>query len=251
MSYSFTTKNKTFGGAARPLVCAPLTGENAAELSANVAFINSMTSPPDVIEWRADAYGGTDYDARLAAMRVSLPNTPLIFTLRAADEGGFKTIPDKEREKIYENIIKTHDADVIDVEYASPFRDGIIRAAKDNDVKVIVSFHDFKKTPSKDEMPVTLNKMRETGCDIVKIAVTPNCMDDVLALLAASTDFYKTSFGFPAITISMGDLGKITRVAGGAFGSVLTFGALQKESAPGQLPSERLSEITRILYSRD
>ena len=42
---------------------------------------------------------------------------------------------------------------------------------------------------------------------------------------------------------SMGELGKVTRVRGGAFGSVMTFASKGKASAPGQIDAETLSKM--------
>ncbi|MDD6893928.1 MAG: type I 3-dehydroquinate dehydratase, partial [Lactobacillus sp.] len=44
--------------------------------------------------------------------------------------------------------------------------------------------------------------------------------------------------------MAMGDLGKVTRMAGEVFGSALTFGAVEKASAPGQLS---IAELRRAL----
>jgi len=41
----------------------------------------------------------------------------------------------------------------------------------------------------------------------------------------------------------MGELGKVTRVRGGAFGSVMTFASKGKASAPGQIDAETLSKM--------
>jgi 3-dehydroquinate dehydratase-1 len=52
----------------------------------------------------------------------------------------------------------------------------------------------------------------------------------------------------PLITMSMGDLGMISRIAGGIFGSDLTFGSGGKTSAPGQIPMDELRAAMKILY---
>jgi 3-dehydroquinate dehydratase-1 len=52
----------------------------------------------------------------------------------------------------------------------------------------------------------------------------------------------------PLITVSMGTLGIISRIAGGMFGSDMTFGAVEKTSAPGQIPiAELRASIKTIL----
>lgn len=53
----------------------------------------------------------------------------------------------------------------------------------------------------------------------------------------------------PLITMSMGELGMVTRLSGHLTGSVMTFGALttEKASAPGQIPIKELKQILTTL----
>ena len=62
----------------------------------------------------------------------------------------------------------------------------------------------------------------------------PQCSEDVLCLLDASISCRK-SLNSPLISISMGDLGKISRVYAGQFGSDITFASLKDSTAPGQI----------------
>lgn len=48
--------------------------------------------------------------------------------------------------------------------------------------------------------------------------------------------------------MSMGGKGVISRVAGEIFGSDMTFGAVNKVSAPGQLEAGKLVEILKTLH---
>ncbi|CDI58949.1 3-dehydroquinate dehydratase [Lactobacillus helveticus CIRM-BIA 951] len=47
--------------------------------------------------------------------------------------------------------------------------------------------------------------------------------------------------------MAMGDIGKVTRVAGQVFGSSLSFGAVGKTSAPGQLSIDDLRNAESYL----
>ncbi|MCT6891382.1 MAG: type I 3-dehydroquinate dehydratase, partial [Lactobacillus sp.] len=69
---------------------------------------------------------------------------------------------------------------------------------------------------------------------------------DVLTLLAATTEM-KAEIANPLITMAMGDIGKVTRVAGQVFGSSLSFGAVGKTSAPGQLSIADLRNAEKYL----
>ncbi len=51
----------------------------------------------------------------------------------------------------------------------------------------------------------------------------------------------------PVITMSMGPIGQLSRVAGSVTGSAVTFGAGAEASAPGQLGAAELKQILDIL----
>ena len=112
----------------------------------------------------------------------------------------------------------------------------------------MASSHDFGKTPEYDEIVRRLRKMRELGADIPKIAVMPQSKKDVLALLSATEEMATDYADRPIITMSMKGTGAISRLCGEVFGSALTFGAVGKASAPGQIGTEDLAEALRIIH---
>lgn len=124
----------------------------------------------------------------------------------------------------------------------------IISKAHDFNVKVVSSNHDFDKTPEKEELIRRLCKMQELNADIPKIAVMPTCRRDVLMLLDATLEMTESYADRPIITMSMAGTGVISRLAGEAFGSALTFGAATKASAPGQIPVNELKQVLDILH---
>jgi 3-dehydroquinate dehydratase-1 len=91
--------------------------------------------------------------------------------------------------------------------------------------------------------------MRQSGADVVKLAVMPQNAEDVVTLLQETSHFHRNFPETPVITMSMGPLGCISRVAGETFGSCVTFGAFDKASAPGQLPVDELNEVLTILHN--
>ena len=109
-----------------------------------------------------------------------------------------------------------------------------------------MSNHDFQATPSVTEIVKRLTGMAELGADVPKIAVMPQSVDDVLALLTA-TNQARQMLTQPLITMSMGDLGKVSRVAGEVFGSCLSFATVGAGSAPGQVALERLRPMLQTL----
>ena len=115
-------------------------------------------------------------------------------------------------------------------------------------MKVVVSNHDFEKTPSKEEIVARLQKMQELGADLPKIAVMPQCKKDVLTLLAATEEMTGNYADRPIITMSMAKDGVISRFCGEEFVSALTFGAAGQTSAPGQIEVEKLRGVLEIFH---
>lgn len=95
-------------------------------------------------------------------------------------------------------MAKSKLVDIVDVELftGDEFVKEMIEVAHENGVKVIMSNHDFFKTPSKEEIVSRLCKMQELGADIVKIALMPEKEEDVLTVLSATLDMKKIMLKF-------------------------------------------------------
>ena len=105
---------------------------------------------------------------------------------------------------------------------------------------MILSYHNFEATPDPDYIIDTLFQAREMGADIAKVAVMPHDFENVLTLMQATLMSRKNGLKIPAIAISMGALGSLTRLAGKLFGSDITFASSETPSAPGQIPTRLL-----------
>ena len=114
--------------------------------------------------------------------------------------------------------------DLLDIElFANPLAaDTLIHEAKKMGIKIVLCNHDFQKTPSQEEIVARLRQMQMRQADICKIAVMPQDATDVLTLLSATNEMYTHYASVPIVTMSMGQLGMISRVTGQLFGSALT-----------------------------
>lgn len=110
-----------------------------------------------------------------------------------------------------------------------------------------MSYHNFAETPPIDYLIDKIKEQISSGANVPKIAVMPKTEEDVLTLLSATLKA-RMEIDTPIITMSMGKLGMISRVAGSIFGSDLTFGASKKASAPGQIPINDLKTAMNILF---
>jgi len=239
-------------GEGMPKICVPIVGKTTEEIIKIAESFQNMSL--DLVEWRADwfekVFDYRELQDTLERLRKVLGEIPILFTFRTAKEGGEKGI---EREQYFElNRIAAESGmiDLLDVEIFSEEEIvyEIIKNAHDNGIKVIASNHDFQKTPEKEEILSRLMKMQDMGADILKIAVMPQSKKDVLTLLAATEEMVTDLAKKPVVTISMAGTGVVSRIAGEAFGSAMTFGAVEKVSAPGQIPVEELHQILKILH---
>lgn len=208
----------------------------------------------DIVEWRIDHFDdiGNFEQIKKAGqkLREIITDKPILFTFRTAKEGGEKAIEPQDYINLNKAMIDTGLVDLIDLELFtgdSLVRDAIAYAHSKG-VKVIVSNHDFDKTPAKEEIVKRLCKMQELGADLPKIALMPQSRADVLTLLGATSEMYEKHADRPLITMSMGKLGVVSRLSGEVFGSAATFGAAKTASAPGQISVKDLRMVLDIFH---
>ena len=236
-----------------PLICIPLVATDKKELLDQAASIKSLS--PDLVEWRADGYKGVqeipDCLAALDALRSVIGTIPLIFTCRIEAEGGMQPLSQAARRRIIDAAIQSKVIDIVDIELINDdeFIRAIRIAAANHGVKLILSYHDFQKTPDEDFILDKLKQAQTLGADMAKVALMPKGYEDVLTLLGATMKARSEVLDIPLITISMAQEGLITRMAGGLFGSDITFAMGQASSAPGQIPIGALRQAMNLLYS--
>ena len=190
----------------------------------------------DAVEVRIDLYDGSIEDIK----DVSLP---VIATNRPEWEGGEFTGEEKERIEELKKAMQY--AEAVDIELdAEDFHEEILEKAAEEEVKVIVSSHDFEKTPEKEDMIETLEKAGEIG-DIAKIAVKAEETADSLKLLKAAEEA-----DTDVAAMAMGGPGSYTRIVSPKHGSKITYASLGEKTAPGQLSVEEVAETWKMLEVR-
>jgi len=153
-------------------------------------------------------------------------------------------MPDPERKGLLLMAIAAGASYVdVEVDASDAYKQEIISAAKERGCKVIVSYHDFAKTPVKEELDQIVGWCFDSGADIAKIACAANSGRDSARLLGL-LDTER-----PIIAIGMGMKGRITRVAAPLLGSPFTFASMAKgkEAAPGQLEEKEMRKVLEVL----
>ena len=212
----------------KPLICVPILQKD--RKSVLKVASKAIDAGADLVELRIDALLDTDPQSVIHLMEEI--NYPLIATNRMREEGGYFMGSENLRTEI---LVEVADhADYVDIELQTDvkYRSRVIQASK----SPIISFHDFQKSPSLNELMEIVNKEKELG-NLAKIAVMPQNMQDTLNVLEVVNREDNT------IGIAMGELGRYTRVVAPLLGSPITYASLGGESAPGQLDVKHTQEI--------
>jgi 3-dehydroquinate dehydratase-1 len=216
----------------KPMICAPILEKKSESVLQSAK--KAVDLGADILEFRIDALENPD--ANEVQNIIEAINYPLIATNRMKSEGGFFNGSEEERISIL--IKAAENADIVDIEFRTEnkLQEKVIKASK----STIISYHDFKKTPSFAELLDLVKKEKEIG-DIAKFAVMPNNNKDTLTVLKVLSEVPNT------IGIAMGEIGKYTRIVAPIFGSPITFASIGKESAPGQLDIQTTKYILQKL----
>lgn len=243
-------KNAVLGGE-RPLVCVPLVGQNKDSVMSEVGKIANVAA--DIIELRVDAWDCIEdvgeSVSRVSEVRRLAGDVPIILTCRGHWEGGFKEVSEEAKDRLYESVLQRGLVDFVDKELSYGFQklSELKQKTAAAGAHLIISYHNFSKTPSKEFIYSQLVSQVNCGADVPKIAVMPLAEEDVLTLLAATLSFRRDYPEYPLITMSMAKLGAASRIVGCLFGSDLSFGVGSQASAPGQMPVNELNTALNIL----
>ena len=193
--------------------------------------------PMDVAEFRVDLFG-TDTPGWLDRVdHVRAGGKPVILTVRHASEGGHWFLGEDERLAVYRSALPFVSA--IDVEIRSESFSQLAHDAHRAGKLVIGSFHDFERTPAKDELEAIMQLGRKSGADVVKLATLTPGREEVDRLGSLLDN---RSPGLPLCLLGMGELGGATRAELARRGSCLTYGYFDQANAPGQLSCGDLRE---------
>ncbi|ADX04095.1 TPA: type I 3-dehydroquinate dehydratase [Acinetobacter baumannii] len=229
----------------------PITAKTKEQALAQAQVI-ANTADADLAEFRIDLLSFASDTKQVIALghelKKILGNKPMIATIRTKNEGSQLEISDADYGKTYQAYLKNPFMDWLDVEM---FRDQkvvseIVQKAHQKKVLVVMSNHDFQKTPSQDEIEKRLLKQDQMGADVLKIAVMPKSKQDVFTLMNATLKVSQQTTK-PLLTMSMGQLGTISRVATANMGGSYSFGMIGQASAPGQIDVTKLKQILQTV----
>lgn len=194
----------------------------------------------DLAEARVDLFEDRSSAHVISVVRSVTEFVPVLATLRSAKEGGRFGDDEDERAVLYRELLPHVGA--VDIELDARVRASVVQAARRRKVPVVLSHHDFDGTPTDAELDRVVTRSREAGADITKIASHVKTESDGARLAALFARYPNV----PLVVIGMGEIGKKTRIFFPALGSLFTFAALDRGTAPGQLGlAETIRELCR------
>jgi len=188
----------------------------------------AMKKPPDLFELRLDSLSRITPRAEKYIPRL---RAPLIITARDPREGGMGNLSLQERCDLLQRFLRH--ADYIDVELraAREFQSLLAQAQK-RKIRRILSYHNFKSTPSSRGLQAKAKLAKAMGADIFKVATRT----DTPAALTRLVDFVTSNDVDVALSaMGIGKLGAISRLLLARCGSVLNYASLGQPNVEGQL----------------
>lgn len=194
----------------------------------------------DYVEIRYDFLNLSDMDQAMSISNII--NKKAVYTLRAPDEGGHFKGSIAQRiawlKKLAASKPMLLDVELNTIKYNTCLTDYL----KAQNVSLLISWHDFEKTPQDAELKRLLYEMR-TYSQNIKMVATAQTTVDSLRLL----DLYENARELNLIAFAMGDAGVISRVLCVIIGNApFTYASLEKAISPGQLTIKQM----RKLYDR-
>lgn len=216
-------------------ICVPLATYNPLDLVPLI--LRAQSEGADLIEIRLD------YMDKLEGIEKVVQNAsvPLIATNRQHQQGGSRL---QDEETRIQNLIEAARSgfQYADIELTAKDVASMILKLRDLRVKPIVSFHDFKSTPSQDELERIVNIQIESGAELCKMITTANNIEDNLTCFQLLTKMGRST---KLVCFAMGEKGKLSRALSPVFGGYFTYASLERgmETASGQIS---ISELKRL-----
>ncbi|MGT2721435.1 type I 3-dehydroquinate dehydratase [Streptococcus porcinus] len=196
----------------------------------------------DIIEWRADFLPKEKVITVAPAIFEKFAGREIIFTLRTKPEGGMIDLTDQEYIDLIKEINAIYNPDFVDFEY---FTHKSVFSEMMDFPNLVLSYHNFEETP--ENLMESFSEMTKLAPRVVKIAVMPKSEQDVLNVMNYTRGFKALNPEQSYATMSMGKLGRISRIAGDIIGSAWTFVAVDDASAPGQVTLADMKKLISVM----
>jgi 3-dehydroquinate dehydratase-1 len=213
-------------------ICASIAAENISGLVAQAK--KAFDTGADFVEARLDFLAAEQVVE--ASERIDKDRS--IFTLRPKSQGGRFPGSEEERIKLLRRLAEKRPM-LLDIELETLQRnDNLADYLELASIPILVSWHDFEKTPPNDSLADRILEMRLYS-NYIKVVTTAGSIDDAIRLML----LYENAIGIHPIIFAMGELGVLTRVLCTLYGAPFTYAAIEKAVAPGQLTIAQMRQL--------
>jgi 3-dehydroquinate dehydratase-1 len=192
-----------------------------------------MREPPDFFELRLDRLVSVVDQLEKKVQRL---RTPFIITARHPAEGGANQLSPRQRRDLLSRFLSR--AHYVDVELRSvPAFQSLLRLARKQNVRRIISVHYLKDTPSFRMLRTKAHAAKAHGANIFKVTTRT----DTPAQLARLIDFVtREEVDLAVSAMGLGKLGWVSRILLACAGSALVYASLSEGGIEGQLSLAQL-----------
>ena len=199
-------------------------------------ILKKALSKSDFAEIRFDYLKKSDIPIVLENSKKNLSRC--VCTLRPKSEGGLFIGKEDERKSIL-RLIAEYNPFLLDVEFNTIQKDKRLESyLKKSKSKLLISWHDFKKTPNESQLKSRFKKMGKFS-NVIKIVTVAKNVSDTSRLLS----LYSIKSKNKMVAFCMGDQGKFSRILCLHLGSPFTYVSLGKAIAPGQFSVDEIKSL--------
>ena len=222
-----------------PKVCVSISSTDTPELLGRAQRAERLSA--DLVEVRLDrlrSYHGLKKVARAV-------ERPIIGTNRPLSEKGSFDRSETERLKVLMEAIEGG-FEYVDLELSTGKLDRVIKGFREKGAKIILSHHDYFRTPDHAKLSSTLEQLQKFKPDICKIVTTAQKPEDNLTVLSLLKANHQSA---PLVSFAMGPGGVWSRLLAPFYGAHFTYASLERglETAPGQSTIAELRRIYEML----
>ncbi|MFY9797276.1 MAG: type I 3-dehydroquinate dehydratase [Candidatus Nitrosopolaris sp.] len=216
-------------------ICVSITSSTPEDLKNQI--MRAFSYGADFVEIRFDFLMPADMQESLKIVE-SIRNRA-VFTLRSVQQNGKFTGKNEERIFWLKQLALSQPM-LLDVElHTLRDNDELVDFFTEQKTPILVSWHDFEKTPTNSELIDLLGEMRIYS-NYVKLVTAARNVQDCIRLL----DLYNVATELNLISFAMGEIGILSRILCTIYGNApFTYAALEEAFVPGQLTIQQMRKL--------
>ncbi|MEM3647591.1 MAG: type I 3-dehydroquinate dehydratase [Thermoproteota archaeon] len=221
----------------KPRICVSVKADDLNRIRRAIA--SSQRLGASLVELRLDHAREKDYEKIVGIVEKS--KIGIVATIRPSYDGGAYKGSEEERLRFFEKALEAP-FKYVDVEHESKIVNSVIRLARKKDIGIVLSYHDWNKTPESKTLRKIFSRMRGRGADVCKIVTTvTNPVEEATLLFFLMNN----SKGARLICFGMGEKGFATRILSPLLGGFMTYASYDEALAPGQATLKEMVSIYR------